>query len=125
VQLQTVRPCARPQVVAAACLLLGAKAEETPKPLKEVVRVACRVRFAHQPAELEAVAAPVPPRARTARIPPAALAAAAGGAGGRLGWSGRMRLAVPAASSGRRWRSAWGGERGCLRASGHSCSGAS
>lgn len=48
-----------PQVVAAACLLLGAKAEETPKPLKEVVRVVCRVRFAHQPAELEAVTAPV------------------------------------------------------------------
>ncbi len=92
-----------PQVVAAACLLLGAKAEETPKPLKEVVRVACRVRFAHQPAELEAVAAPVPPcAARGSRPGRRAGRAAAGGPAGRQGRSGRMRLAAPAAPSGRR-----------------------
>lgn len=47
------------QVVSIACLLLGAKVEEAPKPLREVVRVVCQVRYAHEPAELEAVLSPV------------------------------------------------------------------
>ena len=50
------------QVVSIACLLLGAKVEEAPKPLREVVRVVCQVRYAHEPAELEAVLSPVRPR---------------------------------------------------------------
>ena len=41
------------QIIAAACLFLASKVEESPKPVKDVVRRCDEVRYAKNPAQLK------------------------------------------------------------------------